>query len=106
MNLPHRVYIAGPFSGDTLANTNRAIAAGIEVAVRGHWVHIPHSHTAPMHGLFPYEWFMDLDRTYIENWATALLYLAPSPGADRELEWARELELTVWMSVDEVPNVV
>ena len=58
-----------------------------------------------MHGLFDYGWFMALDRTYIDNWATALLYLAPSPGADQELAWAEELELVVWRSIDEVPRV-
>jgi hypothetical protein len=59
-----------------------------------------------MHGIFTHAEFMALDFTYLDHWATALLFLGPSPGADMELERAKELGLTIFGSVAEIPTVV
>ena len=43
--------------------------------------------------------------TFLEIWAEALLYLAPSRGADKELERAKELGLRIFYSIDEIPDI-
>lgn len=119
----HRIYIAAPYTAATdtggpgrstevLVNVRRAIDAALECMRRGHDVHCPHSHThmlsdrAHMTGqLVGYGDWIAMDATYIDHWATALLYLAPSPGADRELAMACERDLRIFRSIDEVPAV-
>lgn len=104
-----RVYVAGPFSSESdegvVENIEAASTIGLQLADRGHLVHVPHQATAFMHELQNYEYFMDLDLSIIEKWATALYFVGSSPGADRELELAEKLGLTIWRSIDEVPFV-
>lgn len=107
-----RIYIAGPYSAPTRegveANTRRAVEAAAEIMRRGHDAHCPHCATDPIDRLAPdlgYERWMRLDFSIIQQWATAVLYLAPSPGADRELAEAKRLGLKVYRSVEEVPHV-
>lgn len=84
-NAPHRIYVAGPYTAPTAegvrANTAAASAAAVECMRRGHLAHCPHTATAPMDtGQLGYEDFMRLDFSIIGEWATAILYLAPSPA--------------------------
>ena len=109
----HRIYVAGPYSADTedgvKANVQRAAHIAAELMKKGHDAHCPHAATdvvAKMladDGLW-YERWMRLDMSLIRCWATAIFY-EPSPGADREEELARDLGLTVFTSLDEVPDV-
>jgi hypothetical protein len=112
------VYIAGPYTASThdavLDNVHAALDAGIALIGRGHTPFIPHlSHwvekrnerESRAHGFrLDYEDYMRIDQAWLEC-CEALLYLAPSPGADRELAWAEANGLTIYRSVLEVPPV-
>lgn len=106
---PERIYVAGPFSAPTeeLRDENFRIACyyGMMLARKGHHVHVPHAATAPWHGEFAYEDFMELDFTYLQKWATALFYIGPSPGADREKAEAERLGLKVYKNISQVPSL-
>ena len=108
-----KIYIAGPITaptpGQRAINVVKATDAGIDLIKMGHTPFIPHLFVAAdiqamVQGRpIEYETWMALD----DRWLTmcdALLYLAPSPGADRELARAQELGLTVFMSIAEVPH--
>lgn len=105
-----RIYVAGPFSAPSfdgvIRNVREATDTGLALAKKGHLVHVPHGATMPWHRKLPYEYFMELDFSLIEKWATALFFVGSSPGADRELKRAQELGLKIYRSLDEVPNVV
>jgi hypothetical protein len=106
-----RIYVAGPYSADTeegrIENLERAVLATALCMSRGHDAHCPHAATHDVHLAHPlgYERWMRLDMGIIERWATALLYLAPSPGADRELALAQSLGLRIYRSISEVEDV-
>lgn len=117
MSKPMRIYVAGPYSAPTRdgveANIQRAMRTAASCMFRGHDAHCPHTATDPIEqyatayhkGWLDYERWMRLDFGLIRHWATALFYIAPSPGTDRELALAEELGLTVFRSLDEVPDL-
>jgi hypothetical protein len=109
------IYVAGPYTAPTdagqQANTERAMRAGREILRRGHSPFIPHlTHFFDLwcereggQRLPPtlyYEWDLEILRV-----CDALLYLAPSKGADRELAAAEFLGLTIFRTVDTITNV-
>lgn len=105
-----RIYVAGPYTGDgtrraKLANIRRAVNVGRELFRKGHHPHVPHAATDFLDGHGTWDDFMRLDLELIERWASALFYLGPSPGADRELAFAKRLGLKVFTALDEVPDV-
>ena len=51
-----------------------------------------------------YEGYLEWDFAWLEV-CDAILYLAPSTGADRELEYAKGRGLIVFKSVSEIPNI-
>ncbi len=105
---PHLCYIAGPFTSEqpeqVSLNVQRAEEAGLAILRKGHYVVIPHTMTAGLDGLLPYETFMDLSLELVRrcDW---LLFLGHSPGADRELALAETRGMAVFYSVEEVPEV-
>jgi len=50
------------------------------------------------------DWWYEHDNTFINHWAEALYYLAPSKGADAELKLAKKLGLKIFYKLDEVPE--
>jgi hypothetical protein len=115
-----RVYIAGPFSADTVSdiesNVARAERAAAEVMVRGHFAHCPHAATFGVHEAIvdlagedhdacQYLNWMQLDYTIIERWATAIYLVGESPGALLEVRLARSIGIPVWENLDQVPFV-
>ena len=109
------IYVAGPLSAPTeaelVANHDAACAAGKAILDRGHWALIPHltlaydtwheeAHGAPG----DYEQYLAWGFALLAR-CDALLYLAPSPGADRELAEAERLGLPVYRAVEEIPAV-
>lgn len=109
-----RIYIAGPYSAPTeeerLDNTLAAIDAGIAVLLKGHYPYVPHlSHWLDIRAK---EIGIDLRwEDYVrwgEQWvevADAVLLLGHSPGADREIEKARNLGKVLFFSLAEIPDV-
>lgn len=117
MSKPERIYVAGPYAPrncslhaaaqEAQRNVDRAIAAAVECIERGHFVCVPHlSHYIHTNHscLRDYGgWWYEEDNTFLDHWATAILHLASSPGADAELERAKKLGLKVYYAIHEVP---
>ena len=107
-----KIYVAGPYNADseacTKANVEIAIAAGIRILQAGHTPFIPHlTHYVEMYSKqigagLSYEDYLAWDREWLLC-CEAILYLAPSPGADREMAWAEEHGLRVFSSLSEIP---
>ena len=116
---PHRIYIAGPYcpregtlhdaSRIAQHNVDKAIEVGNALIERGHFVFVPHlSHYMHVHYSCTKDydgWWHDEDNTFLDYWATALYYSCPSFGADMELKKAKELGLTIFFNLDDVPNI-
>lgn len=107
--IPMRFYVAGPFSAETQEerdfNVLHASEIGLNLMRKGHMAHVPHSATERWHGKLEYEDFMRLDLSLIEHWATALFFIGPSPGANRERALAEKLGLPIYERTCDVPEV-
>lgn len=111
---PLKIYVASPLKAETeeerLKNVNTAIDAGISIFLKGHYPYIPHlihfiEERAKENGvniskgnwmIWDIEWLKMCD---------ALLYLNSLPGADIELETAKNLGIKIFYSIDEIPIV-
>lgn len=106
------VFIAAPYTADRMKdielNVELAMDAGIQLMEKGHSPIVPHlSHWMDLYGTvygvsFPYERWLEYTMSLVGR-CDSLLYLAPSPGADRELELAERLGLRIFRSLEEVP---
>lgn len=107
---PKRVYVAGPYTAPTPegieANCQRAVNVSAEVMRRGHDAFCPHAATHPLAQIYKadYERWMQFDFGIIFTWADCLLCYQSSPGADREVIYAKALGLPVFYSVDELDD--
>lgn len=101
-----RVYIASPYTnGDVTDNVARHIACADALMDLGYSPYVPllcHFH----HTVFPrpYEdWF-----NHVTQWighCDALIRLpGKSPGADKEMEIARKLNIPVYLSIEDLQN--
>ena len=110
-----RIYIAGPYSADTLEkkrdNVTRAIDAGLALWQKGHEPYIPHlTHFVDQRAKItktPMAWkdYIAWDKAWLET-CDALLFLGSSTGADLELDFAKKMGKTIFFSVNSVPIVV
>lgn len=104
-----RIYVAGPYSAESPAeidyNVMAADFAARDIAAKGHSPFVPHTQSCgwEQDARFCYDDFLRIDFEWLEV-CDAILYLGPSPGADKELEYAGILGLTVFRSVEEVPE--
>jgi len=106
------IYVSGPYSAPSptqiLANVYKAIDAGIAILFKGHVPFIPHlTHflSARLRETgkdFSWEFYMRYDLAWLEK-CDALLYLAPSKGADIELKAAIRMGKEIFCSIDEIP---
>ena len=113
-----RIYVAGPYTPNDCSlheavrlaaqNVHYAIHIGLMLMEKGHYVFIPHlSHFIHTHVACDRDWpWYKIDMTFLDHWAEALYYIGPSKGADAELARAKELGLTVFRSLREVPEQV
>jgi hypothetical protein len=108
------IYVAGPYTAPTeegqLANTETAMRAGYEILRRGHWPVIPHlNHFFDVwvdrdYGeKLPPQTYYDWDKELLDR-CDALLFLASSFGADRELERAISLGIHIYESLNQIPE--
>ena len=113
-----RIYIAGPYSAEDPEVVERNVAEAVKqsmcVMTYGHHVYCPHAAT---HGIdlmwrgvrtmgdFSYERWLRQCLDMIDRWATAVFIYAESPGALREVEFAKSLNLTIYRSLDEIPDL-
>lgn len=111
---PMKIYVAGPYSNDDAEhiekNVNSAIDTGIELFYRGHFPYVPHlthhidSRAKDLKREMTWEDFIEWDMPWLES-CDALLYLAPSKGADLELAKAKSLGKKIFYEIDEIPDL-
>ena len=110
------IFVSGPYTAPDdaghLANANAAIDAGIALARRGHLPVVPHlSHWFDLRAeemtgeRFPWRFYMDLCFALIRG-CDALLYTAPSRGADLEKAEAERLGIAVYRAIEDVPAAI
>ena len=99
-----RVYIASPYTiGDVAINVKKQIDAASELIDLGFAPFWPvHSHF--LHMVYPkdYERWMEIDFEWIKSCDCLLRLKGESKGADREVKIAREINIPVMYSVNEV----
>jgi hypothetical protein len=108
-----KIYVAGPLNAgsnaEKRANIKRAMRAGYRVWQRGHTPYIPHLDY--YFGLFlqkeysvEFNWdeWMAWDKPWLAA-CDAILYLAPSPGADTELEYAIKTGKKIFYRIEDIP---
>jgi hypothetical protein len=104
------VYIAGPYTASTQeeidGNVRYADLVGRTVASMGFIPFVPHKMTQGWENdkRFFYDDFMGICLEWLKK-CDAILYYAPSPGADRELEFAKENGIAVFFSIKELGQV-
>ncbi len=101
--MPRLVYVAGPYSSDPEANTNRAIEAASQLIDWGYVPFVPHlSHFIDRQYSKPYSTWMRIDTTF-QVWCDSLLRLpGTSPGADKEVEFAKKIGQKVYYDLEEL----
>lgn len=108
-----KIYVAGKYSAvsdkEIIDNVNVALDAGLRLARRGHQPYIPHlTHFLEMRAVetgagLPYAWYLDYDRFWLDN-CDALLLISHSPGADLELECAKERGMIIYYDEKDIPE--
>jgi Domain of unknown function (DUF4406) len=97
-----RVYVAGPYSqGDVGKNVHAAYDAANRLADLGFAPFVPHA-THFWHLLFPrpYRFWLDLDNEFLPFCDAVLRLPGPSNGADKEVAFARSLQIPVFTELD------
>jgi len=111
-----KIYVAGPYTpkSDDVhdaariahLNTRKAILAGIEVIKKGHLPFIPHlTHYLHLETQEPLT--KEFYYNYSMEWLTlcdGLLYLGSSSGADLELKFAKDHGLSIYYSINDIPE--
>jgi hypothetical protein len=109
------IFISGPFTATTddgvIENVLRATEVGIAIMRKGHRSFIPHlSYMTDEYaktqneGGFPYETWLGQDLAILER-CDAMLFIGHSKGADRELARAKELEIPIFYSIEEISEL-
>ena len=100
-----RIVVIGPYSAptkeETQANVDRATRIGLALMHKGHGVFIPHLYhylaTLPECTLTYDDW-MWTSMSFIFA-LDAVFYIGPSPGTDRELEYAETLDKYIFRRI-------
>lgn len=101
-----RIYIASPYTlGDTAENVRQQIFAAERLIEKGHTPFVPLL-THFWHFLSPHShaYWMKQDFDWLESCDAILRLSGKSVGADLEVSRAKELNLFVFNSLNEVPN--
>lgn len=97
------IYISGPISSDRELHTDDAIEIAELVVERGHTPFLPHLYLFwHDHSGHPYEYWMKLDLAWIHRCDALLRLPGESPGADREVELAKELDKIIYYDLKEI----
>ena len=100
------IYIAGPYTGGAPDGNLRAAADAAEaIHEKGHTPFIPH--TSFLWGIVhehDYEFWMDWCFEWLDTCDALLRLDGHSPGADREVEYAKEHGIDVYHSLDDIPE--
>jgi hypothetical protein len=99
-----RIYIAGPYTkGDVALNVRRAFEAANSLANLGFAPFVPHA-THFWHMLFPrpYDFWLAVDREFLQVCDALLRLPGESAGADSEEAFARELKIPIFYLEDDL----
>jgi len=107
MNRKIRVYIASPYTkGDTAVNVRRQLDAVEELMNLGFAPFAPlYSHFQHMVHPRPYQDWIDIDLQWVEACDCLLRLDGESSGADGEVEFAKQLGIPVYYSVEDLVSV-
>jgi hypothetical protein len=99
-----RVYIAGPLRGmgESIGpNVHQAVKVGMELAYNGYVPFIPHLFAlAQCIVPAPEDAWMALNREWLSICGAVVRLEGPSVGSDREVFWAEEFGIPVWVGVE------
>lgn len=97
------IYVAGPLSSDPIGCTLTAINHGNELLRAGLFPFIPHL-SVWLDKIHPqdYERWMRYDFAWISKCDALFRFPGHSPGADREIEYAKRLGIPVFHDVESV----
>ncbi len=99
-----KIYIAGPYSkGDVAKNVRNAFKIANDLADLGFAPFVPHS-THFWHLIFPrpYEFWLELDNQFLPLCDALLRIPGESNGADKEVKLAKDLNLPVFYTIDDL----
>lgn len=100
------IYIAGPYTGGAPdGNIRAAVDAAERLQEKGHTPFIPH--TTFLWGVVhehDYEFWMDWCFKWVKKCDALLRIDGASPGGDREVEYAEELGMPVYMDIENIPE--
>jgi nucleoside 2-deoxyribosyltransferase len=90
------VYLAGPYTSDPIGNTRRAIQKADELTERGYDVLVPHlTMLWDFMNSRPAQFWYDLDLNLLSRCDILFRMKGESAGADKEVEFAYENNITV-----------
>lgn len=100
------IYIAAPYTSSPKENVRKALKAADTLWERGYIPFIPHLFHQ-WHGLSPkpYEQWMEMGAAFLERCDAVLRLEGESPGADKEVKMAQELDMLVYFGLDDVPMI-
>jgi hypothetical protein len=104
-----RIYIAGPLNGghctEYLSNLHKFIEIDRQLRKLGFYTFNPALDfiVGIVDGTMTYDDYFDANLHWLEV-CEAMFFIGHSPGADRELQRARELGLHVYTDIEEVPR--
>jgi hypothetical protein len=99
-----RIYIAGPYSkGDPKSNVHKAIETANALADLGFAPYVPHfTHFWHIRFPRPYDFWLELDNQFLPFCDAVLRIPGDSSGADKEVEFAQELNKPVFHSIPDL----
>jgi hypothetical protein len=101
------IYVAGPFSSDPEGNVNIAIETGEHLTRLGLYPFIPHLfYFWDKEYPHSYEFWIDQSRAWIRSCDAMYRIRGLSPGADREVEFARELKMLVFFHMNDLSEYI
>lgn len=99
------VFISGPYTGDELTNTENAMRVGLDLLDLEFSCIVPHlSHFMEQVSSRPYEVWMKNDTEMLRRCDALIRLPGVSPGADKEVNFAREHGIPVFYSVLQLTN--
>lgn len=101
---PKYIYIASPYTqGDQAVNVRRALMSADELLRRGYIPYVPLlTHFWQLISPKTYEEWLRLDKAWLEKCDAVLRLPGESKGADEECEYALDIGLHVYYSIDRI----
>lgn len=107
-NRPARVYVAGPFTGDQMANIGNAIRAADAVLSIGCIPFLPHTMTGMWHLVSPkkYDTWIQIDLTWLRCCDILYVFGYQSDGVQLEIKEAESLGMPIVYSLPDLISFI